>query len=244
MSGNISKQTMTLINNASKIGAAAQVHGPEAAKRLSEQLGGKHEAFDAAALLTQLDGQRWYIEAVSQVLADAEQGLIDELADNLAIREELGESQALVRDNIVQARELSRGLYETSVLAAMGFVGEMPEDVSSLMTFGGTVLSGLRSQNGKPGRLGLVVELKPLIDGLESSLARLKAAHEAAAADVREDQVARLKRDEAFVALRMVYRSAALLLEGYFRQAGLSELADRLRPTERRAQGLEESGEI
>jgi hypothetical protein len=244
MSGNISKQTMTLIHNASKIGAAAQVHGPEAARRLSEQLGGKHDAFDAAALLQQLDGQRWYIEAVSQVLRDAEQGLIDELADNPGIREELGESLAAVRGDIIQARELSRGLYETPALVAMGFVGEVPEDASALMVYGRTVLGGLRSQNGKPGRLGLTVELKPLIDGLEASLARLKVAHEVAVADVREDQVARLKRDEAFVALRLVYRSAALLLEGYFRQAGLSDLADRLRPTERRAQGLEEGGEI
>lgn len=235
----ISKQTKTLLDNAQSVSAAAQSGGPELVRRLSELLGGSHSAFDAAALQAQIDGQRWYLTSRSQTLIEREEALAAELGDNPALREALGLALADVRGDIIQARELSSGLYEPSIVSGMGFVGTIPDDASSLLSYGANVAKGLRAQAGKPGRLGLVVDTTPLSDGLDESLARLKVAHQASVEDVREDQRARLLRDEAFADLRVAYRSAALIIEGYLRQAGLIALADRIRPTERRAQGLD-----
>lgn len=241
MSGNLSKQTMTLIKNALVVNKAVELHGPIAAARLSEQLGGQHDGFKEAAVLAVFDSQRWFLGELGRVLTEREEALGAELGDNPAIRAALGEALAEVRGAVVQGRELSRSLYEPDVVAKMGLAGETPEDASTLLSYGSMASQGLRAQSGKPGRLGVAVDLTPLADALDQALGGLKAAHEAAVADVREDQAARLARDEAFGALRAVYRSAALIIEGYFRQAGLHELADRLRPTERRAQGLEDA---
>lgn len=241
MSGNLSKQTHRLIQNALVIEKAAELHGPIAAARLGEQLGGQHDGFKEAAVLAVFDSQRWFLSELSRVLTEREEALSAELGDNPALRAALGEALAGTRGALVQGRELSRSLYEPDVVAGMGLAGETPEDAATLLSYGRGAAQGLRAQSGKPGRLGVAVDLTPLADALDQALVTLKAAHEAAVADVKEDQAARLARDEAFDALRAVYRSAALIIEGYFRQAGLHELADRLRPTERRAQGLEDA---
>ena len=61
MSGNLSKQTMRLVQNAQTIVAAAEIHGPAAAARLAQRYGQGHAAFEVAALSQTVDGHRWLL---------------------------------------------------------------------------------------------------------------------------------------------------------------------------------------
>jgi len=241
MSGNLSKQTMRLVQNAQTIVSAAEIHGPAAAARLAQRYGQGHAAFEVAALSQTVDGHRWLLTTTAATLVAAEEALGEELGDNRGLREALGEAVAQTRTLLVQARELSSGLFTSAEVSAMGFVGETPEDVTSLLSFAGGVSKGLRGQQGKKGRLGLTLDMEPLAAEIDRAADAVRVSQEAYQADGREDEAARAKRDAAFDALRLVCRCAGLTLEGMLRLSEMSALADRLRPNERRAQDLEDA---
>lgn len=76
-------------------------------------------------------------------------------------------------------------------------------------------------------------------DHLEEAESILSATLTAVTTETKELQDALGRRDAAATDWTSVYQACATLLEGYLRLGGRTDLADRVRPTIRRASGLE-----
>lgn len=74
---------------------------------------------------------------------------------------------------------------------------------------------------------------------LEAAQAQLAVALTAVTTEAKELQDALGRRDAATNDWRDIYQSCATLLEGYLRLGKRLDLADRVRPTARRAAGLD-----
>jgi hypothetical protein len=243
MADSLSKATMTLLHSMEAIIEAVKLYGA----RASSELGARYPEqplFGGDAIGHVLNAQRWLLEQMSLALIDAEEGLLEELSDNKAIRARLLDAVALVRSELVHARELVRSMYAPPVVAKIGVNEPIPDDPATLMRYATGVLAQLKVHSGVPGMLGVTINLAPLVEGVEEHLRDLERAHDAARQDVRQDIEARTRRDAALAAAREAYCSAGAIVEGIFFQAGMSELATRIHPTELRAEGAEEAPDV
>ncbi|WP_428263088.1 hypothetical protein [Haliangium sp.] len=85
--------------------------------------------------------------------------------------------------------------------------------------------------------LGDTIDTAALGATLSAALTRYREALDTVAREARETEAARIARRESEARFRQVLVSVAVFLEHYLRMAGDEELANRVRPTQRRAGG-------
>ncbi|MGM0557089.1 MAG: hypothetical protein ACQEVA_11970 [Myxococcota bacterium] len=206
--------------------------------RIAVELAGTG-GLDEAEWTKVLAGQRDDIVAANESLYAAEAKLAKERADDGRWRIERDEAALEMYGGIVRARTLVESS-DNADTTRFGMPGTTPQVASNLLPYARNAVESLRDMAEPLGTLGASIASEAIADDLQPSLDRLRAAVEAMDAEERQAEAAIVARDVALDDWERIYRAVARVLEGLYRRAGEDELADRIRPTMRRASGVDD----
>lgn len=186
-----------------------------------------------------LTGQRDEMKSANEALFEAESDLAQERADDGDHREARDLAAVTMYEAIVKARSLMEAV-GAGRSVRYGMDGTVPQVPSSLLSFARNAVDSLRGAGESMGTLGLDVDTAKLADKLQPALDGLADAVDTMAAEDREAEAALVERNKVLEDWERTYRAVARILEGTYRLAGEDELADRIRPTMRRASGVDD----
>jgi hypothetical protein len=184
---------------------------------------------------------RYLGTSTDAMIAADEKNLLD-LAGDDAARNDRDAAAAALYAAVGDLREWVTALFGTAALRALGFSGPTPQEPVALSRFAGEVISALTSPKlPKPKRAG--IKWDPT-----DAIAELKAAREAlalagASPEAREDQGTLAAKNTAIAEYDERFARTAGFYAGLFRLAGQADLADRVRPSPRRAGQIEDADE-
>jgi len=228
---NMSIQVQNRAKVAEYVGSSVKVHGDAVAKALAENVAG----LDVATVHKVLDALVGHLESRTR---DAEHAYTAEQADDPPIRNARDQAAARLIETLQQLREVVGQTLGPDGVARYGLTGQTPRVPQALAEHAGNVVSLLR-KHPAAGEGRFVKELRtekaadqlaPMVDALSEQLGRVDR-------EVRELQAALVDRDRAVAQWMGDYPGIASILEGMYRLAGNTELADRIRPTARRTSG-------
>jgi hypothetical protein len=187
------------------------------------------------------------LERKVQTLDLRAQAVLAERGDDTALANEHEAAKQALRQRIIRTRSFGEGAFDAAVMAQLGLTGETPRDPDALLTYGAHAAKQLRAvplpaiDEEEEGASFKAERHATLI---ESGVARLHAATQALADDARDEQKALKARNEAEEDLRTAYIAAAAVFAGDAVAAGHRDIADRVRPTARRRDGLPEDVDL
>lgn len=146
-----------------------------------------------------------------------------------------------LRAECVGAREVCRPIYGTAALRRMGFGNETPEDARLLDRFVGELIKHLKGKLPEPVRKDVKWDVKGTIARLEKKRATLNKARADVQREERKAQLTRRARDGAIATFDDHFGRVAGFYSALFRLAGMHDLAEKLRPTTRKARKEEEA---
>ncbi|HZF53798.1 MAG TPA: hypothetical protein VE093_34375 [Polyangiaceae bacterium] len=183
-----------------------------------------------------------YLGTSTDAMIAADEKNLLELAGDDAARNDRDEAAAALYAAVGDLREWVTALFGTAALRALGFSGPTPQEPVALSRFAGEVISALTSPKlPKPKRPG--VKWDPA-----DTVAELKAARETldlagVAPEAREAQGTLAAKNTAIAEYDERFARTAGFYAGLFRLAGQADLADRVRPSPRRAGQIEDADE-
>ncbi|MGM0558395.1 MAG: hypothetical protein ACQEVA_18565 [Myxococcota bacterium] len=186
-----------------------------------------------------LKGQRDEMKSANTALFGAESELAQERADDPAAREARDVAAATMYEALIRARSLMEAV-KVGESVRFGLDGRTPRGASSLLAFAQNAVDSLRNTSQSLGTLGIDIDTTTLADQLQPALDGLTDAVDTMATEEREAEATLVERDKVLERWERTYRSIARILEGVYRMAGEDDLADRVRPTIRRATGAED----
>jgi hypothetical protein len=210
-----------------------------AAAQIVARYGALAPTLSQAGLSGELGWRGEILETLRAAHYEKELAYAAEAADDPAAREELDEATASMRALLIGSRQMFAGNFGQAAALDAGLAERTPEGGVLLVAFSENFIKALRVTPQRASLYGAIIDLTGNINSLDAALARLRAAQDAHNREARELQGAKLERDRAQEALRAAYVQIATYYESIFRMAGLDELADRLRPTARRASSVE-----
>lgn len=241
----MSTQTTNQLKNGDLIKITAE-RFPEAASRTcaAHMVGSEvtlEQAF--ATVCASISGIALMMGAANAKLEGAENDYAREQADDPPVRKsrddansDLGQRWGDVRTQLVRR-------FGADVPREFGLEGELPRTPDDLAKQAANAIKLLRSKSrthasklGEFTTIGAADHLEEAQMALSKSLAEVTT-------EAKELQDALGLRDAAAANWTNTYQACATLLEGYLRLGGRSDLADRVRPTIRRASGFEVSPE-
>lgn len=180
-------------------------------------------------------------EAHDDALIGSEIALASERADDDGFRQARDDSRDDLFEEVVEFKDLCRTPTIQRKFSLDGETPQLPKDLASHVR---AVIKSLREEDTTiDGPFGTSVattdvadRLEPLVDDLAQRITDLKR-------EEREADSLLVERDRKLDAWSRAYMSNARVAEGLFRRAGLDELADRIRPTGRKATGRERAEE-
>lgn len=187
------------------------------------------------------------IERKLDVLEARALALLAERGDNAALIRELDEATTALRQVVIRTRSFAAGSFEPELLEQLGLTGDTPRDARALRMYAANSSSQLRKvalPETSAEALGASFDGARSATLIEAGLTRLDAALAAIAQDGREDETALRERDEAEEDLRYSYIGAADLFAADAVAAGHRKIADRVRPTARRREGVPEDTDV
>ncbi len=231
-----SMQVENRVRNGEAVVASGRTHrdiiAPAAADRL--------DVLSAKEIAKIIDALCSSLELVTGALGAAEDRCVAEQADDIEPRQK--RDRAVVKLLTLQIRVRSRieNALGDEGLARYGLDGPSPRTPNALASRLENTVNLLRSDPTElDDGLGEVLPTAKLADTLEAALAPLTEALGTLVVEERENEAALTDRDRAIIEWTLVYQSVATILSGLYRLAGRDDLAERIRPTERRASGLE-----
>ena len=234
-----SKRTSTRIKNARSVTAAANTHGPTLADALDAGLG-----LPAGTMLALFVRLAALLEAATTRLDTLELALLAEAGDDNAVLAARDAAHSGARAAIGQARSLVLAFIGAEARKPLGLDAEIPETATELADYGRRTADALiRAALEIPVSDGVTVKSDALGRTVAAREATLNNALKNVETEARELRAAIGARDLAIEPWARAYRGVALTLSGLFTLAGRDDLAARVRPTERRARGEEESDE-
>ncbi|MFO0587767.1 MAG: hypothetical protein U0441_09520 [Polyangiaceae bacterium] len=240
-----SKQVTDRQKSAQAVIFAATTHAPRVGKStkdmLSPMLKKNQEPADVEALMLHLAG---WLERAKDEMVRTDEAHSHELADDAEPRARRDETKAELSEELVSLRNLVAGVYGAKVTKELGFSTETPSDPVVLWRFAGEVSKALRKKSALPppqrGKTKVTWSPAETADQIDEIRERLDAANKDVAREAREAQGTLADRNKALETYDDVFRRVANLLVGLFMFAGETELADKVRPSARRAGQTEE----
>ena len=168
--------------------------------------------------------------------------VLAERSDDKVVANTHEAARRALRDRIMRTRSFAEGSFDDAILANLGLTGETPRDPDALVTYATHASKQLRevrlpATNEEEGASFDAARRAALID---EGITHLRAATDALAEDERDEQKAVKARNEAEEDLRYGYIAAADGFAADAIAAGHRDIADRVRPTARRRDGLPE----
>jgi hypothetical protein len=217
--------------------SAADTHAESAAVAVEKLLAPhlqKGEKMPDVALLLKLSGR--LLEESTRKLVEADEAHERELADDRAPRERRDAASQAIYSRLVDLRDALSGLYGTSIAEAAGFRERTPKDPVQLARFASQVVGALGSLKlGSPRIAGAKLNPREALQEIEGQLVVLQGSLKEVAREVREAEQTLATKSQAMAEQQHLASGVANLLAGVFRLAGLDELAERVRPSARRA---------
>lgn len=175
------------------------------------------------------------LEVLQRRLVAADQELAKELSDDAAPLAERDASAADVRALLVDFRNGAQAICGDVAVRAMGFVGDTPRDPVALLALAEAVMTSVAKAPPRATRKGVKYDAHAAIEELPALHKTLKKANAAVLREKREEQTARAARDEAWAAFDQAHKLTYASLDAALRAAGMTDIADRLRASERAA---------
>jgi hypothetical protein len=236
---NVSKGTADRLGYSNAVRAAIEVNGGGVAKKAEEALFAKKpKDVDLVAFVETLGT---LLKASEEELERADADHAAELADDDPLREERDLAQRELIDALLNARAMITGAYGASFAKRVGLTDALPERPDLLQTQARNAVSLLR-RTKKPGVAFAQskVELGSVADAIEPKSDRLKDLLSSLKREQREAEKTLVARDQAAERWDGVVSLAGAVMEQLARVAGEHEIADRVKPTERRRAGIVE----
>lgn len=235
----IQKTSANQLAYSAVVSSAYEVHGTRIAEKATEVLfrgKKKRKGVDLVAVT----------QGIAMVLKDAEADLegtasahADELADDDPLREERDEAAIDLGAGFLSARSIITGVFGVTFAKRVGLDVRVEERPDLMKKIGASVIRLLRKTK-KPAAsfAGSKVDLGSVADELDVKVVRLAGLLSSLKREEREAQQTMIARDQAAAHWNLVVTLAGNWLEGLARIAGEHEIADRVRPTERRRIGI------
>ena len=186
------------------------------------------------------------LKRATEALERVDREYMDEQADDQEYRSRRDESSAQLRQRLMSTTDLFKGTYSAKTALAYGLGGPTPDDNDLLLRKVATAESLLRERplTEEPFTSGVTINASALADGLKQDAERLRQALEDIKREGRELEQALVARDRAAEAWNTAYQGVADTLTGLYDLAGEEDLAERIRPTNRRRVGLPEEDDV
>jgi hypothetical protein len=235
----VSKQVTDRVRSSSQVTATVEVNANEVDQKLRALLSVYLEAGESmpdVALFVRLI-RRHLLHASSELNA-ADLAHESEIADDAQPRVERDEAEADLRDTVVNYRNAVSVGYGEAATRAHAVGSAAPSDARGLLRYAKDFHAGLvdaaRAPSTRP-RGGLVVDRAILAAELAPRIARLDAALEVVDREAAELRLTQTAKDSAIAANDVAFSGVANAMEGLLILAGRRDLADRVRPSARRA---------
>jgi hypothetical protein len=240
----LSTQVANRINWARFVLSSIRKDGPEVKDVLQEEYQGL-SGFIAGLFVALLAVLAARLSRITDAMRGTELALSAELADDDPIRDVRDERTAHLRETLFRARHSIEGGFGESQSIQYGIAEMPPEQPDRLMAFAKNGIHLLRKLNRAEADIfGNIIDTAKIAERIEESYAALNEALKDVDDEMREAHHARAERDETVAEWRRVYRGTAEILSGLYLLAGREDLANRVRPTIRNAEGKEEAPQI
>ena len=180
------------------------------------------------------------IEHKTEAMVAAELAYVTEQLDDPIVRARRDEAAASALGGITRTRMRIGSVWGEEGLALYGLNKPLPRLPHEVAAYARVVVDRLRkTPKTEPDDIGGVIDTGILADALEGKLTPLRQALDDVNTEQRELHGTLLKRDAEVADWYEVYHGGATAMMGLYRMAGKREMAQRVRPTKRRAAGLE-----
>jgi hypothetical protein len=174
-------------------------------------------------------------------MVNADQAHLNELADDSAPRAARDAAATTLYNELLELRDWCVGLYGVEALRLLGFSTATPRDPVALSRFAGEVVTAL---NARPQlqakREGVQWDPTVAATRLQGLRVILDGHLKDVAREGRQAQRTLIEKKASIESYDDTYARAAAFLMGVYRLAGEEELAERVRPTTRRASQSED----
>ncbi len=237
----LSEQVQNQIRVSEKVVASGRTHAAKIAAELAaraKQVQGNGttataEAFEAV-ILASADG----LAKATADLRENEQILAAERADDGPVRAARDSATAHVAGLVTLLRSTVEDHLGSAALATYGLAGETPRVPAKLLQHVQNVAQLLEQNHTTvTSALGTSFDTTMAAQALKKKAAELAVHIKDDDREARELETALANRGRAVAAWSDAYQGTAATLEGLYRQAGWKELAEKVRPTQRKLRG-------
>jgi hypothetical protein len=171
------------------------------------------------------------VRASLAALLEADAAHQRELSDDEEPRTARDEAAHALYDALVAFRDGVTAVYGAPFARQLGFSGTTPADPTALEQLAGQVLGKLDTvRTPRPLVPGGKVDLEAASESLVGPLAQVRRALKDIARETREAQATLVRKNQAMERFDADLRAFALVLEGLLIMAGMTDLAERVRP--------------
>lgn len=236
----MSTQTTNQLKNGEQIRVTAETFPADARDEAAKRLAAEGSLDDARNIVgSGIASIARLITGANARLEAAESAYSSEQADDAPVRKNRDDAAREVGERWSEVKaQVMRRLGATAP-REYGLEGELPATPDALSTQAANVVKLLREKpRAHTSRLGEFTTMAAA-DYLEEAQVVLATALTAVRTEAKELQDALGRRDAATAEWSDSYQASATLLEGYLRLGRRLDLAERVRPTARRAAGLD-----
>jgi len=240
----LSKAVLSRFKIASTIISALDFHAFEVIGALERTLfpEGFERTFDIEQVLL---AHRDLLIRTRERMRQTDEELTAEAADDKQYRDARDEAVTALRRVLQDARSILTAAYDEDILTFYAFTEEPPRSPDVLGPYAERVLVCMRQRPlSEPSPYGFDLDLGLLADKIETELVPMQISMEDIAREVREIREALAVRNEAVEEFDRVYSAVAESVHAYFLLANRPDLAERVRPTPRRREGITEKRDL
>lgn len=240
----ISIQVENQLASGSKICASATTHASKISIALAERceaVQGQNNAATANVWETAMLAAGAQLESMNKALREAELKLAVERADDVGPKAQRDELHAALVALLVYIRASVELTLGAKGLKSYGLAGETPRNTpAATLSHAQNVVHQMEvSPVSMITDIGTAFETAPMVVALKGKAQPLETVLKKLDVEARELEDALVERNRVMEAWMSTYQGVANTLMGLYRLAGWVELAERVRPTVRVAEGDE-----
>lgn len=213
----------------------ARAHGDVIGKAVDEVVEAylpRSTRVDTSALIAGLTNA---LARAADELETKQRTLETELADDAAPRQTRDAVAQDLYDRVVTFRAVVEAVCGPGAVRSLGFGGTTPRDPTQLLSLTRAMLANASRTRLKPTQPGISFDVRRATEGMEQLCDQLERALQAVRKEDKEADAALIARDQAQEQLDQRRMAIATLLEQFCLLAGMDELSQRVRPTNRRS---------
>lgn len=184
------------------------------------------------------------LDTIQKELERLDGTLIEEVDQDEAASKAVLAREDELRSALVRARSGSEACFGAEGQAAMALGEAVPSGIELLLRYADVAAPRIEKAIVEPIASDMTMDRAAVAADISARTAALRAAIDHDAFEVRDTQSARGKRDQQALLWQRAYSGFADAIAGLAAAAGLTHIADRVRPTARRRAGLPEDIDV